>query len=305
MLIDPSTALFLVVFLVIVFDALIGDPDFLWSRLPHPVVLIGKLIGWLDTSFNNPARQSPEANRLLGVLSLGFVLCIAFAVGWIINIALASLGWVGLIVSALLGSFFIAQKSMIEHVQRVLEPLQSGDIEGARAAVSMIVGRDPAKLNEASIGRAAIESTAENFSDGVVAPVFWFLLLGLPGLITYKALNTADSMIGHKNIRYYHYGWAAARLDDFANWLPARLACLFIVLSPPHKRKALSERMKTILSDAPRHRSPNAGWPEAAMAVKLGVSLSGPRFYGDRLHNELYVNEAARKRLPAIMSLVL
>ena len=195
----------------------------------------------------------------------------------------------------LIASVFIAQQSLYRHVSRVRSAFTTGGLVAARAAVAMIVGRDPESLDEGGVARAAIESCAENFSDGVVAPVFWLALLGLPGLLVYKAINTADSMIGHRTSRHRDFGWAAARLDDMLNLLPARLAGLLIVLAAPVARGSLAVSLKTMWRDARKHRSPNAGWPESAMAGALGVALAGPRRYGAAVVDDPFLNSEARK----------
>jgi adenosylcobinamide-phosphate synthase len=190
---------------------------------------------------------------------------------------------------------FVALRSLHDHVAAVSAPLQAGDLAGARVAVSQIVGRDPATLDEAGIARAAIESLAENTSDGVMAPLFWGALFGLPGIIGYKAINTLDSMIGHRTVRHEAFGWASARIDDLVNLVPARLTGLLFVLVAPRR----SEAMACMLRDARRHRSINAGWPEAAMAGALGVRLSGPRVYHGGMADEPWLNGAARDPLAA------
>jgi adenosylcobinamide-phosphate synthase len=199
------------------------------------------------------------------------------------------------VVAGILAWPFVALRSLYDHVAAVAHPLQSGDIEAARAAVSHIVGRDPSNLDEAAIARAAIESLAENTSDGIVAPVFWGVLFGLPGIVGYKAINTLDSMIGHRTPRHEAFGWAAARLDDVVNIIPARLTgVLFASLSAQPK-----VAMSCMMRDGKRHRSVNAGWVEAAMAGALGVRLSGPRIYHGVVANESWLNEAARDPIAA------
>ncbi len=184
----------------------------------------------------------------------------------------------------------VALRSLHDHVAAVARPLQAGDIAAARVAVAQIVGRDPAILDEAGIARAAIESLAENASDGIVAPVFWGALFGLPGIIGYKVINTLDSMIGHRTERHEAFGWASARIDDLANIVPARLTGLLFVLLARRR----FDSMACMMRDARRHRSINAGWPEAAMAGALGVRLSGPRIYHGSIVDEPWLNEAAR-----------
>jgi adenosylcobinamide-phosphate synthase len=247
-------------------EAAFGYPDPVFRAIRHPVVWIGTLIGALD-------RRLPRT-RAAGVLALGVVL-IATASP---TVALSAiLPWAALV---LLASTLPAQRSLAQHVGAVAHGLQAGLAEG-RVAVSHIVGRDPASLDAAAVARAAIESLAENFADGVVGPAVWGCVAGLPGMALYKAINTADSMIGHRTPRHERFGWAAARLDDLVNLPASRLAALWIVLAAllmpgAHPGPAL----RAILRDARRHRSPNAGWPEAAMAGALGLRLAGPRVYG-------------------------
>lgn len=266
-------------------DAVIGDPPALYNRFPHPVTWIGALIGFLDRAFNRPER-SPVVAIALGAISLAMVLAVSGAAGWGVARVLEGTA-LGFAVTALLASTLLAQRSLHDHVAAVLRPLRAGDIEGARETVSMIVGRDVRSLDAYGISRAAMESLAENFSDGVVAPLFWGCLLGLPGIVLYKAVNTADSMIGHRSPRYLYFGRAAARLDDVVNLIPARLTGLLIALA------TLSPAAVRVMArDARRHRSPNGGWPEAALAGALGVSLSGPRSYHGQRTEEPWLNEA-------------
>jgi adenosylcobinamide-phosphate synthase len=199
----------------------------------------------------------------------------------------------------LIASTLIAQRSLYQHVVRVRTAFADGGLAEARRAVSMIVGRDPDQLDEAGVCRAAIESCAENFSDGVVAPVFWLALLGLPGLIAYKAINTADSMIGHLSPRYASFGWAAARLDDLVNLIPARLSGLLVAAVAPVAGGATATALKMMWRDAAKHRSPNAGWPESATAGALGLALAGPRRYGERVVDDAFLNAGARKEATA------
>jgi adenosylcobinamide-phosphate synthase len=200
-------------------------------------------------------------------------------------------------VLALIASIFIAQRSLYQHVARVRSAFAEGGLAGARKAVARIVGRDPEQLDEAGICRAAIESCAENFSDGVVAPVFWLALLGLPGLIAYKTINTADSMIGHRSERYKSFGWAAARLDDLVNLVPARLSALLLAGAAPIAGGSVSTSLRVVKRDASKHRSPNAGWPESAMAGALGVALAGPRRYATHMVDDPFLNAESTSQL--------
>ncbi|OPY98332.1 cobalamin biosynthesis protein [Bradyrhizobium sacchari] len=274
-------------------DAVLGWPSWLFARIGHPVTWLGRLIGAVDTGWNRAADR-PARRRAAGVAGALLVIALSVALGWMLQSLLAS-GWIQIVLVGVLAWPLVALRSLHDHVVAVARPLQAGDIAAAREAVSRIVGRDPAVLDEAGIARAAIESLAENASDGIVAPVFWGALFGLPGILAYKAINTLDSMIGHRNERHEAFGWAAARIDDVANFIPARLTGFLFVLLAPQRSEALS----CMTRDARRHRSPNAGWPEAAMAGALGVRLSGPRIYHGSVTNEPWLNETARDPHPA------
>ncbi|KIU45415.1 MULTISPECIES: adenosylcobinamide-phosphate synthase CbiB [Bradyrhizobium] len=269
-------------------DALIGWPSPLFARIGHPVTWLGWLINLLDGAWNRTSDPSPF-RRAAGAAAAILVIALAAALGWAVQSMLAS-EWAGVVVVGVLAWPQVALRSLHDHVAAVAKPLVSGDIAAARLAVGQIVGRDPAMLDDAGIARASIESLAENASDGIVAPVFWGALFGLPGILGYKAINTLDSMIGHRTERHEAFGWAAARIDDLANIIPARLTGLLFVLLAPNRSQAWS----CMLRDARRHRSPNAGWPEAAIAGALGVRLSGPRIYHGHVADEPWLNEAAR-----------
>ncbi|WP_062236076.1 adenosylcobinamide-phosphate synthase CbiB [Aureimonas sp. N4] len=271
----------MVLLLATLIDRLVGDPDWLWRRWPHPVVWFGALIGAADRGLNR-AAFSFAGRRALGLMSILALAGLALGAGLLIQRALVPLGWAGLLIEALIASVFLAQKSLSDHVEAVRAALERGGLDAGRRAVSMIVGRDPNELDEAGVCRAAIESLAENASDGVVAPWLALALFGLPGLLVYKMVNTADSMIGHRSERHLAFGWGAARLDDVLNLVPARLtALLFSGMAGMGGNRAVGRRAwKTAWRDAATHRSPNAGWPEAAMAGALALSLGGPRRYG-------------------------
>lgn len=264
-----------------VLDAIVGEPRWLWSRIPHPIVVMGRLIGWCDTRFN---RGSQRLNGVLVMIVLGVG---AIALGWVI--ANLPLGWLWQI---LIAAVLLAQRSLVQHVTAVADGLRLSLDDGKRE-VAMIVGRDTRDLDQAAVSRAAIESAAENMSDGVIAPAFWFLVAGLPGLLLYKITNTADSMIGHRTPRHEAFGWAAARFDDVLNYVPARLTALLIAAT--HGISVL----KIAYRDGPKHRSVNAGWPEAAMARALGLSLSGPRAYSGEMTDDPALNaEGTRDATP-------
>ena len=290
------------VLLALLLDAVFGEPEWLWRRMPHPVVIFGKAISFFEKRLNHPQDQTALNGRLSGSFSLAILLLLGAGLGTLLQIGAMALGGVGYVLIAVIASTLLAQKSLYEHVERVASPLSHPDLPAARTAVSMIVGRDTSKLDEAGVTRAAIESLAENYSDGIVAPLFWLVLFGLPGLICYKIVNTADSMIGHRNERYLYYGWAAARLDDVLNLVPARLTMILLLFSPVslHKDRAVSfQPWSSFFADARRHRSPNAGWPEGAMARRLDIALSGPRFYEGVLLDEPFVNETGRRQIGA------
>ena len=254
-------------------DAVMGEPRWLWSRVPHPAVLMGRLIGWADIRFNTGPRWHNGVLVVMGLVAGAALLGVV--------IEALPLGWLWSLIG---GAILLAQKSLVQHVQAVADGLRYGVGEGRRA-VAMIVGRDTRDMDEPAVARAAIESAAENFSDGVIAPAFWFLVGGLPGILVYKIVNTADSMIGYRTPRHEDFGWAAARLDDVLNWVPARITAGLIALA------FWSERaVDVVRQDAGLHRSPNAGWPEAAMAGVLDVALSGPRSYHGETRDFPWVN---------------
>jgi len=281
-------------------DAVIGDPDWLWRRLAHPVAIVGRAIAALDRVLNREAWSSAR-RKFFGIVTILLLVIAALIVGYAIE-AIIPPGVAGNIVLGLLASMLIAQKSLHQHVARVHAAFITGGLTAAREAVSLIVGRDPNSLDESGVSRAAIESCAENFSDGVVAPTFWLALLGLPGLLAYKAINTADSMIGHRSDKYRDFGWASARLDDLVNLVPARIAGLLLALAAPLARGSIALALKTMRRDARQHRSPNAGWPESATAGALGIKLAGPRRYVEGLVDDPYLNADGRDAMPADIS---
>ncbi|HJS87565.1 MAG TPA: adenosylcobinamide-phosphate synthase CbiB [Acetobacteraceae bacterium] len=263
-------------------EAAFGYPAWLFTSIRHPVVWIGALIGWLDRHLNR-ARVAAGTRKALGVLALLALLAAVLLASGAVQIALRA--WharlLGLAALMALSSTLLAQRSLWAHVRAVADALDARGLRAGRDAVSQIVGRNPETLDEAGVIRAAIESLAENFSDGVVAPAFWCALFGLPGIAAYKAINTADSMIGHRTPRHEAFGWASARLDDAVNLPASRLAALWLIVAAClHPGARGGAALRATWRDAPQHRSPNAGWPEAAMAGALGLRLAGPRTYG-------------------------
>jgi adenosylcobinamide-phosphate synthase len=248
-------------------DAVFGEPKWIWTRLPHPAVLMGNLIKWCDTHYNH--GQSAKRN---GVVTLIALVLGAAVLGYVISLFG---GFLTIIITAIL----LAQKSLVHHVKDVASGLRMSLSEG-RQQVAMIVGRDTKNMDQAAVARGAIESGAENLSDGVIAPIFWFLIGGLPALMVYKIVNTADSMIGYRTERHEDFGWASARFDDLLNFIPARITAALIALPA-----GVHSQWRDIIADAKLHRSPNAGWPEAAMARAINVALSGPRAYEGRMQN--------------------
>ncbi len=281
------------VLLALLLEAALGYPQRLVDRIGHPVIWIGRLISAMDRAWNQ-AAHSFVARRASGVAALLVLVGVSGGAGLLLQSALLAVPF-GLLVLALLASSLLAQRSLHDHVARVATALEQGGLEAGREAVSHIVGRDPLALDEAGVARAAIESLAENFSDGVVAPAFWMAVAGLPGAAIYKAVNTADSMIGHRTPRHEAFGWASARCDDVVNLPASRLAGLAIVgaaaLLPGMDARAA---WRALRRDAGRHRSPNAGWPEAAMAGALGLALAGPRHYGGVLVEDAIMGDGRR-----------
>jgi adenosylcobinamide-phosphate synthase len=286
-------------------DWLIGDLPALFRHVPHPVVLIGRAISLFDRRLNREARGA-RARKMRGIVTLVLLVVGAALVGVLLSVAALRLGrWAGafeLVVVAIL----VAQRSLHDHVARVMRALDQEGLAAGRVAVSHIVGRDPASLDAHGVARAGIESLAENFSDGVVAPVLFYLVAGLPGLLVYKTVNTLDSMIGHKTPRHFAFGWASARFDDLLNLVPARLAGVLVgtaaVFVP---RGTPLKALRTMLRDAGKHRSPNAGWPEAAMAGALDLSLAGPRRYGDIVVTDPWMGDGRARATVADMAAAL
>ncbi len=278
-----STAL--VLGCAMILDAILGEPRWLWSRLPHPAVLMGRAVGWVDQRLNTGSVRKAK-----GILAMILLALAALLLG-------CALSWFGTVVEILVVAVLLAQKSLVDHVRAVADALRVSLGDGRRV-VAMIVGRDTAGMDTPAIARGAIESAAENLSDGVIAPAFWYLIGGLPGLLLYKITNTADSMIGYRTERHAEFGWAAARFDDLINLIPARLTALLIALSHGILTGGMTA-WRAIAADAHLHRSPNAGWPEAAMSRALGVALSGPRSYDGEMRDFPYVNAQGARDIGA------
>ncbi|MDP6831830.1 MAG: adenosylcobinamide-phosphate synthase CbiB [Alphaproteobacteria bacterium] len=273
------------VFLALALDLLFGEPKWLYARISHPIVWIGGLISALEGRLYR-ARNQIFHGAVLVAITVALCAAAGCVIAWLAR--QTGLDW---ILTGIVGSVFLAARSLYDHVVSVARGL-SRDLDTGRAAVSQIVGRNPSELDQAGVARAALESLAENFSDGVVAPLFWFLLAGLPGLLAYKAINTLDSMIGHRNERYLYFGRVAARLDDVVNWPAARIAgcllCLGGLLAPGMDA---GKAWRIMWRDGGKHASPNAGWPEAAMAGALGIALAGPRVYDGELTDDPWLGD--------------
>ncbi len=288
--------MFLLAFAALILERFVGYPDWLFRRIGHPVTWIGWLIVRLDKAWNRETDgfATRKGNGVLALmLLLGVTIVISLAIeGLLLSIPL------GAVLLVLISASLPAQKSLHAHVAAVATALETGGVEAGRKAVSMIVGRDPEQLDEAAICRAAIESLAENFSDGIVAPALWMGVGGLAGGATYKAVNTADSMIGHRSPRHEAFGWAAARFDDLINLPASRLTALLFAAATFFIEGASPRgAMRAVFRDAKHHRSPNAGWPEAAMAGALGIALAGPRSYGGRMIEARFMGEGGNPNL--------
>ena len=325
---DPANLLFIALLL----DWFLGDPKYLWDNAPHPVVIFGKIINILDQRLNGNNQQTqqhgheksgpngpsskeggiedhamPRQNAThaylirKGALSIFLAIIFAILVAYLLDQVISASGFVGDVLEIIIIWLLLAQKSLHEHVEAVASALRQNGVKGGREQVSRIVGRDPDDLDESGVSRAAIESLAENFCDGIIAPAFWYLVFGLPGLFAYKMINTADSMIGHKSDKYLYFGRAAARIDDLANWLPARISALLIgiggamIFGLQTGLAAFSIAMR----DAGLHRSPNAGWPESAMAGICDFALGGTRSYENQTVFQAYINGAGKMKLNA------
>ncbi|MEZ0496729.1 adenosylcobinamide-phosphate synthase CbiB [Sphingomonas sp. IW22] len=276
-----------VALLALAIDAAVGWPGALYRVAGHPVGGFARFINWAERRWNDP-HAGEAAKRLLGLVTMavltGGTVVLCLALEWAAYRLFGAWGWVPIVLLAWPG---IAARSLYDHVRPVGQALLDGDLSGARRAVAMIVGRDTDHLDEAGVARAAVESLSESLCDGVVAPLFWLAVFGLPGVWAYKAINTADSLIGHREVRWRAFGWAAARIDDVANFVPARLAGFLICF-------AAGRGWRVMVRDCRRHASPNAGWPEAAMAGALGIALAGPVTYDGVVHDKPWIGSEGR-----------
>jgi adenosylcobinamide-phosphate synthase len=287
---DPSGR---VLILIIAFgiEAMLAYPAAVFRAIGHPVSWIGALIAALDSTLNRP-HTSFAARRAAGVATVLLLLAGSLAVGALLEMVGRDLPYLGFAIAVLVVATLIAVGNLDQHVRAVAATLRAERLAGGRRSIAKIVGRDPDALDEAAVCRAAIESLAENASDGVTAPALWFLVGGLPGIIAYKAINTADSMIGHMSERHRAFGWAAARLDDLVNLPASRLTgLLFVAAAAMVPGASAPSAWRAYRRDAWRHRSPNAGWPEAAMAGALGLRLAGPRVYGGVLVDDHWMGD--------------
>jgi adenosylcobinamide-phosphate synthase len=290
----------LIAFLSLAVELALGYPDWLFRAIGHPVTWFGRLISCLDSRLNH-ATDPDALRRRNGALALATIVLMPAAVGLAAQLVILSVVPLGLLVVVLVATSLLSQKSLYEHVEAVADALDSGGLAMGRIAVSRIVGRDPDALDRPAVCRAAIESLAENFSDGIVAPAFWTAVGGIAGGAAYKAANTADSMIGHRTPRHEAFGWAAARFDDLINLPASRLTALLIVLASFLVKGADPvNAWRSVWRDARNHRSPNAGWPEAAMAGALGLALAGPRSYGGVLVDDVFMGEGGRREAESI-----
>ena len=280
-------------------DALFGDPRF----FPHPVRLMGSAIGCYERMVLK-LLTGKVSRFVAGVfLAIGFPVLCYVSTGWIMGQAQDIHEYVGHLVWILLGYTTLAARDLADHGMRVYRALVEGSMEEARQAVSLIVGRDTGNLTEPEVVRATIETVAESSSDGVMAPLLYLVLGGPPLALAYKAVNTLDSMIGHRRAPYRHFGWASARLDDLMNWIPARLSGLCIVLAAGIRLGTLNSAWKAFLRDGRKHLSPNSGWPEAAMAGALQVQLGGLNLYTGTPEERPKLGDPVKALSPALIPL--
>ena len=290
----------IILLLALVLDWFLGEPQVIWSRVPHPVVLFGKAVGIADKALNL-ATDGPANQRRKGAMAICLLLVVALFAAMLVQWVLGFFEPISRVFECLIVFVLLAQRSLFDHVKAVSDSLRRNGVEGGREAVGLIVGRDPELLDETGICRASIETLAENFSDGVVAPAFWFGVFGLPGLFIYKMINTADSMIAYRSEKYLHFGRVTAQIDDLANWLPARLSFGIIAFGAVFVSglRSAKNSVSVVLRDAGLHRSPNAGWPEAAMAGAMDIALGGPRKYAHETVSQAFIHGSGKRDLSA------
>jgi adenosylcobinamide-phosphate synthase len=287
---DPSGRI-LILIIAFGIEAMLAYPAAVFRAIGHPVSWIGALIAALDSTLNRP-DASFAARRSAGIATVLLLLAVSLGAGALLEIIARGIPYLGFAIAVLVVAALIAVGNLDQHVRAVSAALRAEGLAGGRRSIAKIVGRDPDVLDEAAVCRAAIESLAENASDGVTAPALWFLVGGLPGIIAYKAINTADSMIGHMSERHRAFGWAAARLDDLVNLPASRLTGLmFVAAAAIVPGASAPSAWQAYRRDARLHRSPNAGWPEAAMAGALGLRLAGPRVYGGVLADDHWMGD--------------
>ena len=287
-----------ILLLALVLDWYFGEPEAIWSSIPHPIVLFGKTVSFADKKLNKTSDDH-KAQYKKGALAITLLIIAALLSSFLLEGVIHFFGIFGFLIELFIVFVLLAQKSLADHVEMVANGLKDEGLEGGRKAVGMIVGRDPGSLDQSGVSRASIESLAENFSDGVVAPAFWYAVFGLSGIIVYKMINTADSMIAYRNEKYLWFGRVTAQIDDLANWLPARISALLIAIGAGmlNGSAGFKNALIVALRDSGLHRSPNAGWPEAAMAGGADLALGGPRIYPDEIVQQAYLNSSGKRKL--------
>ena len=287
--------IFLVIIIAVLVDAYAGDEHLLWRKVPHPIIYIGRYINFLDIEFNR--KEFSDKSKFFN----GFLVIFISVIGlYFLTRILEDLllnNTFGYIILGFLVSILLSGKSLFSHVKSIYDDLMRDDIQSAKSNLSKIVSRDVDKLDESSITRGSIESLSENFCDGYISPIFWFLVLGFPGVVIYKFISTADSMIGYKNEKYIKFGKCAAKIDDIMNFVPARISSLFIVLATYLLKENWKSAIQITKIDAKKSSSPNSGWPESSMAGALDIALGGSNYYENKFVNSEWINASAAKEI--------
>ena len=285
--------LLIVIFIAVIVDAIWGDDHWIWRKFKHPVALVGRFINFLDVEFNR--NEFSESSRTFN----GFIVIImSIIIIWFLSSIIEGLLFGNIIGNLILGliiSILLAGKSLFVHVKDIYDDFMRDDLDNAKINLSKIVSRKVDEYDESAITRGAIESLSENLSDGYVAPLFWLLIAGLPGIFIYKFINTADSMIAYKNDKYHNFGKCTAYLDDILNFIPARLSSLLQVFASFVLKENWQQALLCIKQDASKSPSPNSGWPESAMAGALDISLGGDNFYDGELIKSDWINGSGEK----------